>query len=145
MSLTGLTFHHGFDNSFSRTEDDRLFTEDKVFSGDVTGEEVVDTISDVNRLRDNTINTGNTVKNVTVIRKIIKNGEIVFNGDDVVVGVISEFTDDTGSSKTLLNIEVRSRFIDEVKVTRTSNGNSNSETLEFTTGEFSELTLEKVA
>jgi hypothetical protein len=129
--------------SFTDTELQRLLTETQVFGWDVTVQENVDTFTDGCGERDDTVNGGLSVKNADKVRKIVEDGQIVLDADNVVVRA-EQATDLASSSKTLLDIQERRRLVEHVDVGLLYADKGNGETLELSTRQQVDLTVEDV-
>lgn len=99
--------------SFGETESEGVLTESQVLGGNVTVQEDVDTFTDRRGQSHNTIDSGTTIEHANEVGKVIKNRQIVLNNDNIVIRA-EQATDSTGSSQTLLDIEIRGRFVKHV-------------------------------
>lgn len=119
-------------SAFGNAESQGLVTETQVLGRDVTVEENVDTFTDGVREGDDTVDGGLTVETADVIGKVIEDGQIVLDNDDVVVGA-EEGANDAGGAQSLLDIEVRGRLVEHVDIGLLNADGTDSETLKFTT------------
>lgn len=130
-------------SSLGNSESQGLISESQVFGGDVTVKEDVDTFTDRVGEGNDTIDGGPSVKNANVVGKVIQDGQIVFDDNDVVV-VTEKRSDDHGSAQTLLNIEVRGRLIEHVDIGLLDTDGTDGETLKFTTREEVDISIQDV-
>lgn len=130
-------------SSLGNSESQGLISESQVFGGDVTVKEDVDTFTDRVGEGNDTIDGGPSVKNANVVGKVIKDGQIVFDDNDVVV-VTEKRSDDHGSAQTLLDIEVRGRLIEHVDIGLLDTDGTDGETLKFTTREEVDISIQDV-
>ena len=121
-------------SSLGNTEGQRLVTESQVFRGNVTVEEDINTFSHRVWQGDHTVDGGLAVKHAHIIRKIIEDGQIVLNHNDVVI-IAKKRADDGGSAQSLLDIKVGRRLVEHVNICLLDAHCANGETLELTTRE----------
>lgn len=129
--------------TFSNSESQALVTESHVLGRNVTIKEDVDTFSDRVGQRHNTVDSGASVQNANVIGKVVENGQIVLDDDDVVV-VTKERADDLGSTQTLLDIKVGRRLVEHVNIRLLNTNSTDSETLKLTTGKEVDVSVHDV-
>ena len=105
--------------TFGNAESEGLLTESKVLGGDVTVEEDVDTLANGVGQRHNTIDSRLTVEHTYIVGKVVEDGQIVLDDDNVVVRP-KKRSDDSGGAQSLLDIEVRRRLVKHVAGDRVS-------------------------
>ena len=134
---------HKLLTSLSNAELQRLFTETQVLGGDVTVQEDVDTFTDRLWECDNTVDSWLSVENADEIGEVVENGQIVLDADDVVVRA-KQAANLASGSKTLLDVQERGRLVEHVHVGLLHADKGDGETLEFSTREQVDLTVEDV-
>jgi hypothetical protein len=131
-------------NDFSNLESKFKFSESKIFSGDETGQEDIDTFSDGEGHSDDTVGTGFTVQAADEIGKVIQDTQIVLNANDVNFGA-EETSDTFGGSESLLDIQIRTGLIQHVNGLLLHGDDQNGESLELTTGQIFDVSVQKMA
>lgn len=129
--------------TLDNAEGERLVTETQVLGGNVTIEENVDTFTDGRRQGNHTIDGGLTVENADEVGEVIKDGQIVLDDNDVVI-ITEKRANDSGSSQTLLDIQVRRRLVKHVYIGILDADGTDGETLKLTTREKGNVTVHDV-
>lgn len=114
-----------------------------VLSGNETAKEDVDTLANGERLGDDTVDTRLTIEHADVVRKVVENGQIMLNTENV--GKLgAKVTDDATGGETLTDIEVGRGLIDHVESGVHSGHHGDGETLKLTARELLGGTGKKV-
>ena len=129
--------------ALSDAEGKRFVTETEVLGGDMAIEEDVDTFTDRVRQGNHTVDGRFTVQDANVVRKVVKDGQIVLNNNDVVV-VPQQRSYNLGGTETLLHIEVGRRLVKHVHIGLLNADGTNSESLELSTRQLCNVTLQQV-
>jgi len=128
---------------FSNLEGKFDISESKIFGGDETGQEDVDTFSDGERHGDDTVGAGFTVQAADEVGKVIQDTQIVLNANNV--NFRAEETSDTfGGSESLLDIQIRTGLIQHVNGLLLHGDDQNSESLELTTGQIFNVSVSEM-
>lgn len=90
---------------------------------------------------DNTVHGGHTVQNTDIIGEIIQNRQIVFDDNDVGLRG-NQWSNDTSSVQSLLDIQVGRRFVKHVYIRFLYSDNTDCETLKLTTRQLTDFTLQ---
>ena len=136
--------NHEVIGTLRKTESQRFITESQVFCRDMAVEEDVDAFTDRVRKRYNTVDGGSTVEYADVVGEVVENRQIVFNNDDIVVG-LRQRANDTSSSQTLLDIQVRGGLVKHVNIGFLDTDSSDGKSLQLTTRELVNLTVHEMA
>mmetsp|Transcript_17020 Transcript_17020/g.33266 ORF Transcript_17020/g.33266 Transcript_17020/m.33266 type:complete len:261 (+) Transcript_17020:1206-1988(+) len=126
-------------------EGESRVAESKVFGGEETCKEDVNTITHVEGHGNHTVGTRGTVKAADKVTHVVKNGKIVLNNsDEGAFTDVGEGANRTGSVKTLANIEVTGRLVNEVSIGTLHTDNGDGETLQLTTRKNINVTVKHV-
>ena len=126
----------GLDDAEGQT----LFAEPQVFGWDVAIKEDVDAFSDRRWESDDSIDGWSAIKYADEIGKVVQNRQVMLYNNNIVIRS-EKFSDGSGSSETLLYIEIGGRFVEHVDISVLDADECESETLKFSTGQQSNLTI----
>ena len=135
---------HVFITRLGNSKLKRFLSETQVLGRDVTIQEDVDTFTDRRREGDNTIDGRLSVENTDEIGEIVKDRQVVLDNDDIVVRA-KQTANFSAGGKTLLDIEERGRLVEHVDVGLLDTHQSNGKTLQLTTGQLTDVTVEDVS
>jgi hypothetical protein len=150
--------YHELVSSFGDTELEGLLSETDVFCWDMAVEENIDTFTNRGRHSNDTVNCWLTVQDANEIGQVIEDGQIVLYDDNVVIWA-EQGADGSGSGETLLDIEVRrwlvehvaahvrmdlgfNSFHDSLHICLLHTGNSNGESLQFSSRQLVDITVQ---
>ncbi|PWZ00343.1 hypothetical protein BCV70DRAFT_109253 [Testicularia cyperi] len=122
-------------------ERERLLTESHVLCGNITVEEDVDAIANGRGHGNDTVDRRHTVETADEIGEVVEHRQIVFDGNDVSVGV-EERADHSGGIETLLDIEIRRGLVEHVDVGILNARHADGKALQLTTREVLNITVE---
>jgi len=118
----------------------RFFTETQVLRGDVAIKEDVDTFTDRRWVGDDTVYSRLSVQQTDKVGKIVQNGQIVLDDDNVVVG-LEQTANHAASGQTLLDIKERRWLVKHVDIGLLHTSDGNGETLQLTTRQEIDVTV----
>lgn len=125
-------------------EGEGLVTETQVLGGDVTVEEDVDTLTNRVGKGNNTVDTGLSVENADEITDVVEDTKIVLYHNDVVV-VPDERSNHGSGLESLLDIEERTGLVEQVDILLLDADETESESLQLTTGKVGDVTVVNVS
>ena len=144
VAVATVVVNHVFVASLCDAKLQRFLTETQVFGGNVTIQEDVDTFTDGCWQCDDTVDGGLSVENADEVGKVIEDGQIVLDDNDIVIGA-EQTADLAGGSETLLDIQEGRRLVKHVHIGLLDADKRDGETLQFSTRELSNVTVEDVS
>lgn len=106
-------------------------------------EENVDTFTDRGRHSNDTIHCRATVEHADEVGKIIKDGQIVFNDDNVIIWT-QERANNCSCLETLLDVQIGRGLVEHVDISLLDTYCSNGEALQFSTGQEVDITIQNM-
>ena len=125
----------------ANAESQRLFTETQVLGWNVAVEEDIDAFTDGCREGDDTIHSRLAVQYTHKIGKVVQNGQIVLDNNNIVIWM-EEAADHATSIQSLLDVQERRWLVEHVDVGFLNTDCADGETLQFTTREQLDISIE---
>jgi hypothetical protein len=102
-------------SKFKYLKGELFLSESHILGGDESTKEDVDTLSHGEGMGNNTEGRRDTIETTDVVTHVIENTQIMLNNNNV-GHIIGHFSNEIGSSESLLDIKIRTRLIIHVDV-----------------------------